>query len=354
MLLLENTSGTEDAVKAADQVMATLTESFHVDGHDLPMTASIGIVERPTEGSDPTDLMRAADMTLHWAKTDGKARWTVFDADRNAREVDGYTLAAAMPAALDRGEFTLVYQPIVGLARGTPGRGRGAGPLGASRTRPTQTRPVHPPGRGQRADRRARPPTDGAGLPAGRRVARLGIRRARSSASTSPSARSAIRNWSPTSPPCWTAPGSRRTSCSWRSPRAPSWATTKPWSGWTRLAGLGVRLAIDDFGTGYSNLAYLRTLPVHALKLAGQFVDDLRRPPVLPSGNPMPGASPEAAFLRILVTLGHILGLTVIAEGVETLQQAEVLRAIGCESGQGYYLGLPTSPDEITELLHAA
>ena len=63
--------------------------------------------------------MRAADMTLHWAKTDGKARWTVFDAERNAREVARYTLAAAMPGALDRGEFILVYQPIVGLADGT-------------------------------------------------------------------------------------------------------------------------------------------------------------------------------------------------------------------------------------------
>ena len=77
--------------------------------------------------------MRAADMTLHWAKNDGKARWSVFDTERNAREVARYTLAAAMPAALERGEFTLVYQPIVGLRPGHPRRCRGAGPLGSPR-----------------------------------------------------------------------------------------------------------------------------------------------------------------------------------------------------------------------------
>jgi EAL domain-containing protein (putative c-di-GMP-specific phosphodiesterase class I) len=120
------------------------------------------------------------------------------------------------------------------------------------------------------------------------------------------------------------------------------------------LANLGVRLAIDDFGTGYSNLAYLRNLPVHNLKLAGQFVDDLRHPrrSILPSGNPVPGTSQEAALLRILVTLSHTLGLTVTAEGIETLEQAEILKAIGCETGQGFYLGYPAVPEDITELLH--
>jgi diguanylate cyclase len=114
------------------------------------------------------------------------------------------------------------------------------------------------------------------------------------------------------------------------------------------LAGVGVRLAIDDFGTGYSNLTHVRTLPVHVLKLAAQFVADLgRRPPV---DSPLPGASPEA-FLRILVTLGHTLGLTVTAEGVETLAQTEVLRAVGCETAQGYHFSHPTTAEQITALL---
>jgi diguanylate cyclase len=108
-----------------------------------------------------------------------------------------------------------------------------------------------------------------------------------------------------------------------------------------QLADLGVRLAIDDFGTGYSNLAYVKALPVHTMKLAGQFVDDLRQPPT----------GQAAEFLRILVDLAHLLGLTVTAEGVETKQQADTLRDIGCEAGQGYFLGYPTAPGDITRLL---
>jgi EAL domain-containing protein (putative c-di-GMP-specific phosphodiesterase class I) len=114
------------------------------------------------------------------------------------------------------------------------------------------------------------------------------------------------------------------------------------------LAALGVRLAIDDFGTGYSNLTHVRTLPVNALKLAAPFVRDLGRPWHF-TDNPQ-GASPEA-FLRILVTMGHTLGLSVTAEGVETAAQTEVLSAVGCESGQGYYFSYPTTPDAITALL---
>jgi len=105
-----------------------------------------------------------------------------------------------------------------------------------------------------------------------------------------------------------------------------------------------VRLAIDDFGTGYSNLAYVKALPVHTMKLAGQFVDDLRQA----------STAQAAAFLRILIDLAHLLGLTVTAEGVETRQQADTLRAIGCEEAQGYFLGYPTSSTDITRLLEVS
>jgi diguanylate cyclase (GGDEF)-like protein len=354
VLLIEHSTGSEDAVKAADMVMARLAEPFRVDGHDLPMTASIGIVERAVAESDTTELMRAADMTLHWAKNDGKARWSVFDDERNAREVARYTLAAAMPAALERGEFILVYQPIVGLTRGTLD---GVEAL---------ARWEHPELGLLKPDRFIDLAEDsGLIVPLGLRLMEMACRQAAQ----------------------WLAIDRQRpfvsVNLAMRQIRHPRLiadvAAVLDRTGLPAhklqleitesavmgddpetlvrlhdLAALGVRLAIDDFGTGYSNLAYVRTLPVHSLKLAGQFVDDLRRPrrSVLPSGNPIPGTPPEAAFLRILVTLGHTLGLTVTAEGVETLEQAEVLQSIGCETGQGYYLGYPTAPENITELLH--
>jgi EAL domain-containing protein (putative c-di-GMP-specific phosphodiesterase class I) len=110
-----------------------------------------------------------------------------------------------------------------------------------------------------------------------------------------------------------------------------------------KLASMGVRIAIDDFGTGYSNLAYLRSLPVQALKLAGSFVDGLRG-----------GGQAYLAGERIvatLVQLAHALELTVTAEGVETSVQAERLRAVGCDSGQGYFFAHPGPPEEIARLL---
>jgi diguanylate cyclase (GGDEF)-like protein len=353
VLLIEGSSGTEDAVKAADRALALFAEPFRVDGHNLSVTASIGIVERAIGETDTTELMRAADMTLHWAKTDGKARWNVFDPERNTREVARYALAAAMPGALERGEFTLLYQPIVGLARGTldgvealarwqhpelgllsPGRfidlAEDSGlivPLGlhlleqacAQAAQWLALEPQRPYVSVNLAVRQIRHSRlipdvaavlDRTGLPPHKLQLEI--------------TESAVMGDDP------------ETIVRLRD-----------------LAGLGVRLAIDDFGTGYSNLAYLRNLPVHTLKLAGQFVDDLRRPRrhVLPSGNPVPGATQEAALVRILVTLSHTLGLTVTAEGIETLEQAEILKAIGCETGQGFYLGYPAVADDITELL---
>ena len=108
----------------------------------------------------------------------------------------------------------------------------------------------------------------------------------------------------------------------------------------------GVRIAIDDFGTGYSNLSYLRTLPVQELKIAGAFVKGLRSPDA--TGNPTDERSwpPWSRW--------HTRSdLTVTAEGVETAEQAERLRAIGCDAGQGWLFGRPGPPEMITSMFGA-
>jgi diguanylate cyclase (GGDEF)-like protein len=353
VLLVEGSAGTEDAVKTADRAMALFAEPFHVDGHDLSMTASIGIVERAIDETDTTELLRAADMTLHWAKTDGKARWTVFDQERNIREVARYTLAAAMPGALDRGEFILHYQPIVGLARGTLD---GVEAL---------ARWEHPDLGLLKPDRFIALAEDsGLIVPLGLYLMEQACRQAAEWQVIDPqrpfvSVNLAVRQIRQPRLISDVAAVLDRTGLPPHklqleiTESAVMGDDPETVVRLRDLAGLGVRLAIDDFGTGYSNLAYLRNLPVHTLKLAGQFVDDLRHPrrSVLPSGNPVPGATQEAALLRILVTLSHTLGLSVTAEGIETLEQAEILKGIGCETGQGFYLGYPTRPDDITELL---
>jgi EAL domain-containing protein (putative c-di-GMP-specific phosphodiesterase class I) len=105
------------------------------------------------------------------------------------------------------------------------------------------------------------------------------------------------------------------------------------------LTRLGIRLSIDDFGTGYSSLAYLAELPVHNLKLAARFLQGLE------------GGSANRTILPALVTLGHDLDMSVTAEGIETRAQAEYLRGIGCDLGQGYFLGRPVAPEVIEELV---
>jgi EAL domain-containing protein (putative c-di-GMP-specific phosphodiesterase class I) len=112
------------------------------------------------------------------------------------------------------------------------------------------------------------------------------------------------------------------------------------------LAETGVRIAIDDFGTGYSNLAYLRRLPIHSLKLAGPFIEGLRAGQIVDSGS-----AADAQIVDALVRLAHALNLTVTAEAVETQEQANVLRALGCDTAQGLYFGPPSPPAKITARL---
>jgi diguanylate cyclase len=109
------------------------------------------------------------------------------------------------------------------------------------------------------------------------------------------------------------------------------------------LDRLGVRLAIDDFGTGYSNLTYLGAIPMHSLKLASEFVRRV--------GSPATTTPVAGTVLAALVNLGHDLGLTVTAEGVETAAQAKHLAAIECDTGQGWHLGRPVSPANISWLI---
>ena len=338
VVLLQETEGPEDAIEVADRVLGVLGEECHIDGHDLPVSASIGIVEREVAGTDPTDVMRAADITLHWAKADGKARWRVFDPVRNAREVARYTLVAAMPGALERGEFRLVYQPIVDLATGTS--------IGME----ALARWSHPELGLLTPDRFIDLAEDhGLIVALGMRLLEQACREAArwdTMLAQPPyvSVNLAVRQ---IRHPGLVAEVVRVLERTGLAPERLQLEITESavmdnddetLATLHHLAKLGVHLAIDDFGTGYSNLVYLRALPVQGLKLAGPFVEGLRTPTVDPT---------DEAILTALVSLGHTLGLVVTAEGVETRVQADRLRAVGCDAAQGWHFGRPVSSEYV-------
>jgi EAL domain-containing protein (putative c-di-GMP-specific phosphodiesterase class I) len=287
--------------------------------------------------------MRDVDVTLHWAKVDGKNRWACFDPERNAREIARITLSAAMPAALEHHEFYVDYQPIVRLSDGHllgveslvrwahPEFGR----LGPDRFigLAEETGLIVPLGRWvleqscARAAQWARlggiEPMVSVNL-AARQVAEPGL---------ADEIAKVLR-----------AAGLPPTSLQLELTESAIMGTTgEPLGALRTLVDMGVRIAIDDFGTGYSNLSYLRHLPVHALKIAGSFVEGLR------SGED--GHSVDAQIVTALVSLAHTLKLDVIAEGVETREQADRLRAIGCDSAQGWLYAKPGPPEEINHWL---
>ncbi|MFC0504429.1 putative bifunctional diguanylate cyclase/phosphodiesterase [Micromonospora costi] len=343
VVLVEGTGGTDDVVAVADAALAAVGEPALVDGHELSVTASIGIVERQIAGTTPGDLMRAADSTLHWAKAAGGARWELFDAERNRRELARYALSAAIPAALERGEFYLDYQPLTSLRDG-----RLLGVEALVRWRHPELGVLRPDSFIGLAEE------TGLIVPLGGWVLAEACREAEGWSAHGGSApfvsvNLAVRQVH--------RPGLvqevrgllERTGLpperlQLEITESTMMSTTEePVRALRVLADLGVRIAIDDFGTGYSNLAYLRDLPVTELKVAGEFVAGLRAPAVEPASRT------DERILASLVSLAHALDLTVTAEGVETARQAERLRAIGCDAGQGWHFGRPAPARRILE-----
>ncbi len=336
VILIERTGGTRDVIAAAEAALAAVHEPAAVAGHEVTVQTSIGIVERQVAGASANELMRAADCTLHWAKAAGGGRWTLYDAERDRRELTRQALTAAIPAGLDRGEFYLDYQPLASLRDG-----RLLGVEALVRWR-------HPELGVLRPDRFIGLAEEtGLIVPLGRWVLAEACRAAGSWSVTGgtpfvsvnlavrqvhrPGLVQEVRNiLRHTGLP----PERLQLEITESAMMSPA---EEPVRALRRLADLGVRIAIDDFGTGYSNLAYLRDLPVTELKVAGEFVAGLR------------AQEPQAdeRIVASLVSLAHALDLTVTAEGVETAGQAERLRAIGCDAGQGWHFGRPEPADRI-------
>ncbi len=343
-LLVTDSTGTDQLTELAHALLVALQRPFDVAGHRLTVSASIGVVERLAAGTHTTALMQAADTTLYWAKADGKARWALFDPERNAHRMTRQALSSTLRQAVERGEFMLEYQPLVGLEDGVV---RGAEAL---------VRWRHPQF-GLLAPNRfiGLAEENGAIVPLGRWVLRTACWQARHWQLAHPSrpvrvsVNVAVRQ-------VWDSDLVADVAATLAETGLPAellqleltesavmGSAGRPLQALQQLSDMGVTIAIDDFGTGYSNLAYLSRLPVSSLKLDGSFVRGFRA-----EEHPNPA---DETIVEALVQLAHRLGLTVTAECVESAEQAERLGRIGCDTGQGWFFSRPVSPEQISALL---
>ncbi|MGW8765044.1 putative bifunctional diguanylate cyclase/phosphodiesterase [Streptomyces sp. NPDC055815] len=344
-ILVEDSTGTEQLADLARSVLDALQRPFDLGGQRLSVSASIGVVERAAPGTTATALMQAADTTLYWAKADGKARWTLFDPERNAHRMTRQALSSTLRPAVERGEFALEYQPLVDLADGAV---RGVEAL---------VRWNHPQF-GSLAPNRfiGIAEEDGSIVELGRWVLDTACRQARQWQKDHPRERPLFVSVNVAVRQVWDsdlvadvagilaetglAPHLLQLELT---ESAVMGSNGRPLQALQALSDMGVRIAIDDFGTGYSNLAYLSRLPVSVLKLDGSFVRGFQDEE---HANPA-----DELIVEALVHLAHRLGLTVTAECVETAGQASRLRRIGCDTGQGWLYSRAVAPDRIAELI---
>ena len=345
LILVPRSTGLPQLIELAERLLATVAEPVRVAGHRLRITASIGVVERPAAGAEPAEILRAADVALYRAKAKGRGRWASHDPERLAEQIARYALAADLPDAVERDEFTVVYQPIVALPDLTL-----CGVEALVRWRHPHLGELPPARFIDLAEE------SGLIVPIGRHVLREACRQVAAWRERYPASdliASVNVAAAQTQEPSFVddveeilaETGLKPSRLQLELTESTLMATSgAPIEALRSLVDTGVRVAIDDFGTGYSSLAYLRSLPVHALKLAGQFVSGLTSAP--------PGADEQ--IVDALIRLAHALGVTVTAEGVESREQVERLRAIGCDCLQGFYTGRPASPAQIARLIRGS
>jgi diguanylate cyclase (GGDEF)-like protein/PAS domain S-box-containing protein len=345
VMLLADHADAVLATRVADEILEALRRPISFESREIPVSASIGVVEHSIGGAHPTELVRAADITLYWAKAEGKGRWALFDADRSASEITRYTLSAALPGALERGEFTVDYQPIVDLK------------TGAVRAAEALVRWRHPDFGLLKPDRFIGLAEEtGVIVQLGRWVLHQACAEAATWGPVGPdgtppaiNVNLAVRQ---THDPQLVADVFKILDETGLPPQQLQLEITESAVIGTEdgsldvlreLAKQGVRIAIDDFGTGYSNLAYLRQLPAHIVKIDASFTAGLR------AGGT--DGRVDEQIVGALVSLAHGLGMTVTAEGVEDQEQTARLAALGCDAAQGWYFARAVPPAQLAGLL---
>jgi diguanylate cyclase (GGDEF)-like protein len=323
----------------AEKLLNAIRTPQHIAGHDLSVTASLGISIYPEDGLDAIVLIKKAETAMRNVKENSPNDFSFFIDDMNQRAREQQSIESGIRLALERNEFVLHYQPKIDLSSGQV-----VGAEALIRWKKPGQGWVYP------SDFIAVAEDSGLIVPLTKWVMAQACRQA-----------------------ClWQAAGLPKICISVnvsaidfrqrdfvdvieqilkQTGLDPTLLELEITEGvlmqnidatvtaLSRIKALGVRLAIDDFGTGYSSLSYLRRFPIDVLKIDQSFIRGLSRD------------SSDAALVNAIISLGKSLKLTVIAEGVETLEQLDFLKAHHCEEGQGYYFSKAVAPDAFAHYL---
>jgi diguanylate cyclase (GGDEF)-like protein/PAS domain S-box-containing protein len=342
-VLLEDIDGEEMAVEVTTRLSRALRAPLNVDGHEVFVGASIGIVVTADRGESAGDMFRDADVAMYAAKRHDKGRFRLFEPDMRETTRGRIELEADLRHALERAEMVLHFQPMVRLATGAIVGGeallrwrhprRGLLPPGAFVPLAEETDLIVPIGRWvlEQACRYAATWPHLSGSEAGPRVSVNISGRQLQHPALVGEVREAMRT-------ARLAPESLILEVT---ESLPLLETPAMVARLRELRSLGVFLAIDDFGTGYSSLSYLRHLPMDILKIDRSFVDGIGS-----EGRGFP-------LLRGIVDLARAMNLQVTAEGIETEAQASALREFGCDYAQGYLFSRPLEAEAFLRLVQA-
>jgi diguanylate cyclase (GGDEF)-like protein/PAS domain S-box-containing protein len=340
-VLLDHIKDPGDAKRAADRMMKALALPFILGGKEVFTSVSIGIALSNSSYDQAEDILRDADTAMYRAKSLGKARYEVFDADMRASVMARLQLETDLRHALDREEFRNFYQPIVDLASGEI--------VGFE----ALLRWQHPT-RGLLGPEEFIPVAEETGL-----IRDLGWWNLREACRQITDWRAAlaahthltisvnlsakqflqpnlVEDISKLLRELALAPEALKLEITESTVMADPAAAVEMLQ---QIKSLGIRLAIDDFGTGYSSLSYLHRFPLDTLKIDRSFI----------SGMGEEGEGMEIA--RTILPMANNLRLDVVAEGVETLQQVAMLKKLHCKYGQGFYFSRPLSAEGIAALL---
>ncbi len=338
-VLMDDPPASGAAARMAERLIAGLAQPFVIDGHEMFVTASIGIACHPTDGSDAATLLKNADVAMYRAKQRGRNTFQFFTSDMNSESFEQMLLENSLRRAIERSEFVLYYQPQF-----STGDGRITGVEALIRWNHPELGLVQPATFIPMAEQNGLIVKIGAwvlleacrqaqawldiGLQFGRVAVNLSARQF-SSEDLLDTIRTALDESG--LPPDMLELEITESTIMHNPQEAVSLLD--------RIRAMGVVLSIDDFGTGYSSLASLKQYPLDSLKIDRGFIHGI------------PHDADDVAITEAIIAIAHKMRLKVVAEGVETSDQADFLRRAGCDAEQGFLLGRPMNAREMTQRL---